>query len=165
MLAARAIDEVLALIAGGPPAERLALSTARFLLVDMQSLAGTVEINTRSGLTTRAELEAQSWLSYVTYVLAADMKVVTLGRKAPCDIVLAAPSVSSLHARLVHPDGGSHLVIDAGSTNGTAVDDEKIEAGDAHACRLSIGCRVQFGRASARYADGAWMMANIPRRA
>src|SRR6185295_18455169 len=41
------------------------------------------------------------------------------------DFVLADPEVSSLHAR-VERDGGPPILIDANSTNGTFVNDERI---------------------------------------
>jgi pSer/pThr/pTyr-binding forkhead associated (FHA) protein len=45
----------------------------------------------------------------------------TLGRKAPADIVVADTEVSSRHLK-IRPDGDRVMVTDVGSTNGTTVD-------------------------------------------
>jgi hypothetical protein len=45
---------------------------------------------------------------------------VVIGRSASADFIVADPTVSSTHARLVY-DSGSWLLEDAGSTNGTYV--------------------------------------------
>lgn len=49
---------------------------------------------------------------------------VTIGRKAPADVVVADGQVSSRHATL-RPDGARLLVTDLGSTNGTRIDERE----------------------------------------
>jgi pSer/pThr/pTyr-binding forkhead associated (FHA) protein len=64
----------------------------------------------------------------------------TIGRSPNrADFVLADPEVSGLHAR-VERDGGPPILIDAGSTNGTFVNDERITS-----CPLQPGDRVRLG--------------------
>src|SRR5688572_13227432 len=71
-------------------------------------------------------------------------EVVTLGRTAGNDIVLPDTDkrVSGKHARLEMRDGAWHLT-DVGSTNGTYLNDKKIEAKKAHG--LKSGDRMSLG--------------------
>ena len=65
----------------------------------------------------------------------------TLGRAAGADFIVDAALVSRVHCRLTAlPDGGLELR-DLGSTNGTSVNGERVEA-----ARLSPGDRIQVGR-------------------
>jgi pSer/pThr/pTyr-binding forkhead associated (FHA) protein len=49
----------------------------------------------------------------------------TVGKQPPCDIILDFPSISALHARIVHSDG-KWLVEDKISSNGTWVDGSQV---------------------------------------
>lgn len=64
----------------------------------------------------------------------------TIGRAAACTLTLDDTYVSQHHARIVHRDG-RHLVDDLGSTNGTFVNRERIDA----PVMLEPGDRVQIG--------------------
>jgi FHA domain-containing protein len=67
---------------------------------------------------------------------------VTVGRGGGCGLVLTDDSyVSQLHARLYQRNGESY-VEDLGSTNGTYVNGERIDA----PARLRRGDQVQFGQ-------------------
>lgn len=70
---------------------------------------------------------------------------VELGRAPGCEVVLASEEVSRRHARIV-PDGDGHRVHDLGSTNGTFVNGEEVEAR-----ALAPGDRIQLGPFVARY--------------
>jgi hypothetical protein len=52
---------------------------------------------------------------------------VTLGRSSRCDIVLDDPNISRQHAEL-RPRGGSWVLSDLGSTNGSSVNGRRIDA-------------------------------------
>ncbi len=52
---------------------------------------------------------------------------VTLGRSRECDVVLDDPNVSRAHAEL-RPRGGSWVLTDLGSTNGSSVNGRRIDA-------------------------------------
>jgi Protein of unknown function (DUF3662)/FHA domain len=52
---------------------------------------------------------------------------VTLGRSSRCDVVLDDPNVSRQHAEL-RPRGGSWVLTDLGSTNGSSVNGRRIDA-------------------------------------
>lgn len=70
--------------------------------------------------------------------------VKTIGRMAQADFILDAPLVSRVHCKLTVSRGGDLEVEDAGSTNGTLVNGQRItrsplKAGDS----LTIG-RVEF---------------------
>ena len=66
---------------------------------------------------------------------------VTIGRANSSTIVLADDYVSSNHARLV-PRDGDWLVEDTGSTNGTFVNDRKVN----EPVVVSVGSRIKIGR-------------------
>jgi hypothetical protein len=51
----------------------------------------------------------------------------TLGRSRQCDVVVDDPNVSRTHAEL-RPRGGSWVLTDLGSTNGSSVNGQRIEA-------------------------------------
>lgn len=70
--------------------------------------------------------------------------VKTIGRMAQADFILDAPLVSRVHCKLTVSRGGDLEVEDAGSTNGTLVNGQRItrsplKAGDS----LTVG-RVEF---------------------
>jgi pSer/pThr/pTyr-binding forkhead associated (FHA) protein len=62
-----------------------------------------------------------------------------IGRHHACDVVLAGPTVSRLHARLVFRDG-KWIVQDLQSTNGTAVNGTRIGR-----CELRPGDHLALG--------------------
>ena len=66
--------------------------------------------------------------------------IVTIGRAPDCIFALPDPSVSLLHAHLVHA-AGSYALRDAGSTNGTFVNDVRL----AESVDLKDGDRVRLG--------------------
>lgn len=63
-----------------------------------------------------------------------------VGRSRESDIFLVDPSVSRVHA-VLEPQGDSLIVRDAGSTNGTFVNGERVQLGTLHP-----GDRVAFGK-------------------
>ena len=74
----------------------------------------------------------------------------TLGRAPECDIFLDDEGVSRHHAKIVDQDN-QRVLMDLGSTNGTFVDNERIEV-----ATLRDGLRVQLGTATIlqfRYQD------------
>lgn len=74
-----------------------------------------------------------------------ELPQVTVGRSAGCHLVLDDPSVSRLHAEIVHAHG-EYEVRDLGSTNGTLVNDESISN---H--QLTAGDLIQFGDHTFKY--------------
>jgi pSer/pThr/pTyr-binding forkhead associated (FHA) protein len=68
-----------------------------------------------------------------------DRAQVRIGRHADNDITLAGPTVSSHHA-VVRLDGGSAVIEDEGSLNGTFRNGERIEQ-----AALEAGDRIQIG--------------------
>lgn len=65
----------------------------------------------------------------------------TIGRSSDCDIVLNAGKVSRHHASIV-PDEGKLFLVDAGSTNGTRLNNIKTER-----AQIDIGDIIQVGDA------------------
>lgn len=69
----------------------------------------------------------------------------TMGRAAGAQFVVDAPLVSRLHCRLTHSPEGTLVVEDLGSTNGTFVNDHKVDGATPLGAddRLVVG-RVHF---------------------
>ncbi len=66
-------------------------------------------------------------------------EVVTIGRLAGCDVLIADPGASRRHARIRFQDG-AYLLTDLGSTNGTQVNGELVQEHP-----LSDGDRITIG--------------------
>ena len=86
--------------------------------------------------------------------LRLERPVISLGRGPDNDITLHDELVSKHHAvieAVANPDGGYHYVIeDGGSTNGTYVNDERIEL-----CRLRQDDVIRLGVNHFRFVDDA----------
>lgn len=66
-----------------------------------------------------------------------------IGREDQCDICLGYDSVSKLQAQICLKRPGEYELSDAGSTNGTFIDDVRIEQGRLQV--LEDGARIRFG--------------------
>lgn len=80
-------------------------------------------------------------------VLRLDSATASIGREASCELVLEAPGVSRLHARL-EPAVTGWALADTGSTNGTLVNGRP--TGRQH---LADGDVVQFGEVRLRFRE------------
>ena len=80
--------------------------------------------------------------------LSLRSSLVTVGRADDNDLVLADPEVSRHHARL-EPDGQSWRAIDLGSTNGTWVNGERLNA-----ATIAVGDELAFGASRYTVAPG-----------
>ena len=69
----------------------------------------------------------------------------TIGRTARADFVVDAPLISRLHCRLTADRSGQLAVEDLGSTNGTIVNDERIDRRLLH-----VGDTLRIGRVDFR---------------
>jgi pSer/pThr/pTyr-binding forkhead associated (FHA) protein len=65
---------------------------------------------------------------------------VTLGRSRQCDVVLEDPNVSRQHAE-IRPRGGSWVLTDLGSTNGSSVNGRRIDSPEV----LKPGDEIEIG--------------------
>jgi len=70
-----------------------------------------------------------------------DARTLRIGRDAACEVRVVHPSVSRTHAELVF-ESGAWVARDAGSTNGTWIDGERL----ATSVRLERATRLQLGR-------------------
>jgi hypothetical protein len=78
---------------------------------------------------------------------------VSVGRARNNDVVLADSSVSKLHAHFKVGDGtDGYALVDAGSRNGTCINDDRIEAGAPIA--VQVGDSITFGRTRVTFIDG-----------
>ena len=73
----------------------------------------------------------------------------TMGRAVRADFILDAPLVSRLHCRFTALPSGELEVDDLGSTNGTFVNDQRVER-----ARLQPGDRVRVGRVELLVSEG-----------
>lgn len=82
---------------------------------------------------------------------------VSIGRASICDMVLAAPAVSKLHAHFLMEPGGGWSVRDARSTNGTFVNGQRLQ----EEVRVPIrpGDRLRFAYCDGRFFDAAGLHA------
>jgi hypothetical protein len=71
---------------------------------------------------------------------------VTLGRSRECDIVLNDPNISRAHAE-IRPRGGSWVLSDLGSTNGSCLNGTRIERPEV----LKPGDEVELGTTTIRF--------------
>ncbi|HZU60409.1 MAG TPA: DUF3662 and FHA domain-containing protein [Solirubrobacteraceae bacterium] len=65
---------------------------------------------------------------------------VSLGRSRSCDIVLSDPNVSRRHAE-IRPRGGSWVLVDLGSTNGSRINGRSIEGSEV----VKPGDQIELG--------------------
>jgi hypothetical protein len=71
---------------------------------------------------------------------------VTIGRSRQCDIVLNDPNVSRQHAE-IRPRGGSWVLSDLGSTNGSLLNGRRIESPE----QVKPGDEIEIGTSSIRF--------------
>lgn len=76
---------------------------------------------------------------------------ISVGRARNNDVVLHDSSVSKLHAHFKISANNETLLVDAGSRNGTRVNDRKIASGDT--ADVGIGDSITFGRTSLKMVD------------
>ncbi len=65
----------------------------------------------------------------------------TIGRATGADFIIAAPLISRVHCRVSAGEAGTLEVADLGSTNGTFVNDARVERAS-----LQSGDRLRVGR-------------------
>jgi hypothetical protein len=71
---------------------------------------------------------------------------VTLGRSRQCDVVLNDPNVSRQHAE-IRPRGGSWVLSDLGSTNGSSLNGRRIEGPEV----IKAGDEIEIGTSTIRF--------------
>jgi pSer/pThr/pTyr-binding forkhead associated (FHA) protein len=82
--------------------------------------------------------------------------LVTLGRAPNNDVVIADPSVSRFHAFAKQGPGGSILLQDAGSTNGTSVNGASVPAKDhGPPASLARGDTLRLGQVEFTFLDAS----------
>ena len=71
---------------------------------------------------------------------------VTLGRSRQSDVVLSDPNVSRHHAE-IRPRGGSWVLTDLGSTNGSRINGRRLEGSEV----IRAGDEIELGSTSLRF--------------
>jgi hypothetical protein len=79
-----------------------------------------------------------------------------IGREARCDIALPFEGVSKLHGQFIKKPNGGYELLDAGSTNGTFVNNTRLERNKP--INLEDQTRIRFGGLETRFrtAVGFW---------
>ena len=98
-------------------------------------------------------LEEQARVRQATaLVVLGDKRIIvgsggaTLGRSRQCDVVVDDPNVSRTHAEL-RPRGGSWVLTDLGSTNGSSVNGRRIDAPTV----VRPGDEIELGTATMKF--------------
>lgn len=126
-------------------------SLLRRRVIDPMALIGDLSFRAQDGWRTRfleAKTAIQNWRAArggdQELLLALDWTgepgELTIGRHYECDVVLADPSVSRRHARIIFRDGG-WVLQDLASTNGTTVNGATVGR-----CVLRPGDHLVLGR-------------------
>jgi Protein of unknown function (DUF3662)/FHA domain len=79
------------------------------------------------------------WLEMGGTTYALRSSTTRIGRGSDCDLRIDDPGISRHHAE-IRQQGGDVVIVDAGSTNGIVIDDERVEQ-----ARLADGARIQLG--------------------
>jgi len=99
--------------------------------------------------------EVPPQLDFVVFPLCSksgepDAEQLTIGRTVECDVVINDGSISKFHAVLrLGADGLA--IADAGSANGTLVNDTQVPNFASGATQLGPGDRVRFGKVELTY--------------
>jgi Protein of unknown function (DUF3662)/FHA domain len=88
------------------------------------------------------------WLEVGSTTYALRAPVTRLGRGPESDLRIDDPGISRHHAE-IRRQGGDVLIVDAGSTNGIVIDDERVEQ-----ARLKDGTRVVLGNTTVVFHSG-----------
>jgi len=98
-------------------------------------------------------LEEQARVRQATaLIILGDKRIIvgsggaTLGRSRQCDVVVDDPNVSRTHAEL-RPRGGSWVLTDLGSTNGSSVNGRRIDAPTV----VRAGDEIELGTAAMKF--------------
>jgi predicted component of type VI protein secretion system len=98
-------------------------------------------------------LEEQARMRQATaLIILGDKRIIvgsagaTLGRSRQCDVVVDDPNVSRTHAEL-RPRGGSWVLTDLGSTNGSSVNGRRIDAPTV----VRPGDEIELGTATMKF--------------
>jgi hypothetical protein len=100
-------------------------------------------------VTVRAHINIGKEAEDSTLLFKPGGKRLSVGRATDCDLSLAHPSVSKIHAAILMNHEGTLLVSDTGSVNGTFINGRRINYGEAR--QLEDGDVVGFGDAEVRF--------------
>ncbi len=154
--------QALSPLATRPLAELRALGPGFFVQIS-PSQAPTGPMRTVDTWTPSNTLELVTWILPVVRRPSSELAFVSIGRLYGNDVVVSDVTVSKFHAFV---RDGQQLLQDAGSHNGTFVNNVRIaarKAGDPVALRS--GDAVRFGSVQTNYLDTAGMHAFLQRMA
>ncbi len=147
-----------------PLAELRALAPGFFVQIS-PSQAPTGPMRTVDAWTPSNTLELVTWILPMVRRPSSELAFVSIGRLDGNDVVISDVTVSKFHA-FVRDVDGKQLLQDAGSHNGTFVNNIRIaarKAGDPVVLRS--GDAVRFGSVQTNYLDAAGMLAFLQRMA
>lgn len=146
------------------PLELRALAPGFFVQIS-PSQPPTGPMRTVDAWTASKTLELVTWILPVVRRASSELAFVSIGRLDGNDVMISDVTVSKFHA-FVRDVDGQQLLQDAGSHNGTFVNNMRIaarKAGDPVALRS--GDAVRFGSVQTNYLDAAGMQAFLQRMA
>jgi Protein of unknown function (DUF3662)/FHA domain len=125
------------------------LETGRFR-VRSTAVAAAVPTRRPSAQTTsqRATPGTVPWLEVGTTTYSLRSSTTRIGRGADSDLRIDDPGISRHHAE-IRQQGGDVVIVDAGSTNGIVIDNERVEQ-----ARLTDGARVLLGNTTVVFHAG-----------
>jgi FHA domain-containing protein len=124
------------------------LETGRFR-VRSAAVAGAVPAQTQTGTPLHADRGAATpWLEIGSTTYALRANVTRLGRGTDSDLRIDDPGISRHHAE-IRRQGGDVVIVDAGSTNGIVIDDERVDQ-----ARLKDGTRMVLGNTTVVFHAG-----------
>ena len=88
------------------------------------------------------------WLEVGTTTYTLRSSTTRIGRGTDSDLRIDDPGISRHHAE-IRQQGGDVVIVDAGSTNGIVIDDERVEQ-----ARLVDGVRIQLGNTTVVFHAG-----------
>jgi len=103
-------------------------------------------------------------LATLVFPVRSPVHIITLGRAANNDVVVPDGSVSRQHAFVKRRDDGTHLILDAGSSNGTIVNGQNVLVrGHGAPTELKGGDSLRLGGIEFTFVDAEGLRAYAAR--
>lgn len=125
------------------------LETGRFRLRSMAVAAAVPTKRPGAETTTHSASTGNApWLEVGSTTYPLRSATTRIGRGTDCDLRIDDPGISRHHAE-IRQHGGDVLIVDAGSTNGIVIDNERVQQ-----ARLVDGVRIQLGNTTVVFHAG-----------
>jgi pSer/pThr/pTyr-binding forkhead associated (FHA) protein len=106
----------------------------------------------RKQVATELGTQSTSSIDIRIFAVKSDFEWIDVGRTPNCDITIPDSTISKLHAWFRSDGSGGFTLFDAGSRNGTRVNDQPVEQrGNGNGTELTGNSSIEFGSVRARY--------------